>query len=146
MVTKAQADNLFSVTKDQADCPLWFQHRLGQITSIMHDVLWYTEWKYPKTIINFIMQYAQSQNDIPSLKWGRDNEAKARHDYTTLMETKHKNFMMALSRLVIYSCAALSPDGICLCDCHGTRLLEIKCPYKIRDQSPTSKSTWLDVL
>ena len=87
------------------------------------------------------MQYTQPQNDIPSLKWGRDNEAKARHDYTTLMETKHKNFKTALSGLVInqkYPYVAVSPDGICSCDCHGIRLLEIKCPYKIRDQSPTS--------
>ena len=30
-----------------------------------------------------------------------------------------------------------TPDGIISCDCCGTGVIEIKCPYKYRDSHPT---------
>lgn len=38
----------------------------------------------------------------------------------------------------LYPFIAASPDGISCCDCCGTRLLEIKFPYIIRNTSPVS--------
>lgn len=31
-----------------------------------------------------------------------------------------------------------TPDGFAHCDCCGDRLIEIKCPYSVRDKSPVS--------
>uniref|UniRef100_A0A1X7UQB3 PHD-type domain-containing protein n=2 Tax=Amphimedon queenslandica TaxID=400682 RepID=A0A1X7UQB3_AMPQE len=54
---------------------------------------------------------------------------------------KHTSFETRLSGLIInplYPWIAASPNGISSCDCCGTKLLEIKCPYTIRDISPVS--------
>ena len=48
-ITEVQAKNVFSITKGQSESTLWFEHRLGRITSSrLHAVLKYTEQKYPK--------------------------------------------------------------------------------------------------
>ena len=36
--------------------------------------------------------------------------------------------------LKFYSYVAASPDGIVTCKCHGKSIIEIKCPYSIRDK------------
>ena len=85
------------------------------------------------SLINSIMQYRTTNPDIPALKWGREHESVARNDYVAKV---HRNFETALSGLVIDPTLPYLPDGISSCDCCGTRLLEIKCPYKYKDVSP----------
>ena len=141
-VTVVQAENLRSFTMAQSESALWFDHRLGRITaSRMHDVLKYTGHKYPKSIVSAIMQYTSGDPDLPALKWGRENEAVAREEYVARMKEMHRNFRTSLSGLMInpaYPYLAASPDGVSSCDCCGTRLLEIKCPYVFRNESPTT--------
>lgn len=50
------------------------------------------------------------------------------------MEKDHTNFSCSLNGLIIDSMCnffAVSPDATCKCDCCGTYLLEIKCPYSM---------------
>lgn len=140
-VTTVQANSLSSLTVEQSKSTLWFDHRLGWITaSHMHNVLKYTGRKYPKSIVSAIMQYTSLNSELPALQWGREHEAIAREEYVVKMNGMHDNFHTSLSGLVInptYPYMAASPDGISSCDCCGTRLLEIKCPYVYRNESPT---------
>ena len=61
---------IFKVTKDQSESPLWFQHRLGRITSsVAHSVLRFTAKSYPSSIIKQEMQYEELNLNIPALRW-----------------------------------------------------------------------------
>ena len=101
-VTQEQTKNLCTLTKNQSKSKLWFDHRFGRITaSQMHNVLKYSGRKYPSSIIKSIMQYSVVNEDLPPLKWGRDNESVARDDYVREMERSHTNFKCSLSGLVI---------------------------------------------
>lgn len=87
------------------------------------------------------MQYKKLNPDLPALIWGRDNEMVAREQYETMQKSKHTAFHTSLSGLMInplYPFIAASPDGISSCDCCGKKLLEIKCPYTLRNDSPVS--------
>ena len=139
-VTTEQAENVFKVTKDQSESPLWFQHRLGRITSsVAHSVLRFTAKSYPSSIVKQVMQYEVLNLNIPALRWGREHESDARKEYLSIMSKTHVNFKVDLCGLVInpkYPYMAASPDGKCSCTCCGTHLIEIKCPYSIRNEDP----------
>lgn len=63
------------------------------------------------------------------------------------METLHCNLQVGQSGLVInslYPYLGASPDGVVSCDCCDSGLLEIKCPYKYRNVSPTSADALSD--
>ena len=56
-ITQGQANNLFTLTKQQSDSELWFQHRVGRITaSHMHKVKNCKERKYPTSIVKSIFE------------------------------------------------------------------------------------------
>jgi hypothetical protein len=51
------------------------------------------------------------------------------------------NFTVQSSGLVVhpsYPYIGASPDGVVMCECCGEELLEIKCPFKYKGNSPTS--------
>lgn len=59
----------------------------------------------------------------------------------------HANFTVQSSGLVInpsYPYIGASPDGVVDCQCCGQGQLEIKCPFKYRDVSPTSDEALID--
>ena len=60
------------------------------------------------------------------------------------MSTKHKNFSCKLSGLWInplYPHMGASPDGLIKCDCCGNGLLEIQCPFSLKDVHPSDISS-----
>ena len=142
IVTETQAKNLAELTKGQGESDLWMQHRKGRITaSKMHSVVKCKRKQYPMSIVKSIMQYHTVNPNIPALKWGRENEDVARQQYTSTMEQAHTNFVMSPSGLIIdpsLPFLGATPDGLGHCDCCGDRIIEIKCPYSVRDISPTS--------
>ncbi|CAG2235092.1 unnamed protein product [Mytilus edulis] len=59
---------------------------------------------------------------------------------TKLFEPKHTNLQIIQPGLLVdrtYSYLRASPDAIMTCDCHGTTVIEIKCPYSCRYLTPT---------
>ena len=72
-------------------------------------------------------------------RWGCDHEDVARKFYYECMEHNHSDFCCQESGLRIheeYQFLAATPDGIIECECCGQGVLEIKCPYCIRDDEP----------
>ena len=91
------------------------------------------EKKCPTSLIKSIMQYTSPNSAIPALKWGRENEDRARKEHNTQMKADHANFSVKSSVLCLnteYLYLGATPDGFISCSCCGEGLLEIKCPYK----------------
>ena len=145
-VTHDEADFLEKSTVNQSKCLTWYEHRKGRITaSHFYTVSRHiasSSRTYPKSIITSIMQYSGNIDHVPALRWGRENEDRAREAYTTRIQLEHQGVCVRCCGLVVnpkYPFLGASPDGILSCTCcSDTVLVEIKCPYKYRDQLPTS--------
>jgi hypothetical protein len=134
-------------TRGQAENTLWFQARAGRLTaSLYHDIFTkvnsLTKSKAtirPKVtpLLSRIMFHDDKLSHIIAIKWGRDNEHVALKQFYTMEAVKHNNFKINDAGLFVHSKKAFiaaSPDGVASCKCHGEAVIEIKCPYKIRDE------------
>ena len=64
---------------------------------------------------------------------------RARQDYITSLVKGHSSFNVKLAGLYVdpqMPHLGATPDGLVSCLCCGDGLLEIKCPYSIRDCDP----------
>ena len=94
-VTEIQAKNLAEATKQQAKSDVWMNHRKGRITaSHMHNILKYKGKRYPTSIVKSIMQYYSVNPNVPALKWGKEHEEVARHQYISLMKIGTSIFLL----------------------------------------------------
>ena len=78
---------------------------------------------------------------IPAVKWSIINKSTGREEYITLMSLKYENFTCKLCGLWInplYPHMGASPDGLTKCGCCGNGLLEIKCPFSLKDVYPNN--------
>ena len=103
---------------------------------------------YPTSLVKRIMQYTDVPN-IGALKWGSENEDKARQEYISNINAKHYALVVTTSGLVIspkFPFLGASPDGVVNCECHGCGLLEIKWSYKYCNQQPTAEIALSDSL
>lgn len=69
-------------------------------------------------------------------KWGISNEPVARANYIKHMKSLHKKFSVIEPRFYIdleYPFMGASPNGLVHCECLGTGVLEIKCPWPTRN-------------
>jgi hypothetical protein len=147
-ITQEEADFLEASTTKQSSSQLWFDYRKGLITaSHFHEVIHHRPTAYPTSIVKSIMQYDPPHSSIPSLKWGRENESVAVQEYLSVTEDKHANFMYSSSGLVIsilHPFLGASADGRISCECCGDGIIEVKCPFKYRYDSPSSAAALND--
>ena len=140
-ISIAEAKYLEESTKLQSQCSLWHEHRVGRITaSRFYRVSKASTTNPPKSLVNGIMHaYQFNPMKVPALKWGIDNESNARNAYISVAEKSHDGFCFQPAGLFInldHPHLGASPDGLISCKCCGEGLIEIKCPYKFRDQDP----------
>ena len=60
----------------------------------------------------------------------------ARGDYLLDLSSRHQDMEEIEAGLLISKASAylaVSPDGIVKCTCHGSGMLEIKCPFSFKD-------------
>ena len=89
------------------------------------------------------MQYYAPNDNVPSLQWGRVHEDGARQQYVSMLQGQHCNLQISPSGLIVdpgIPFMGASPDGFCSCDCCGERIIEMKCPYSIKEVSPVADS------
>ena len=75
---------------------------------------------------------------IPAIRYGIDHEERARGDFISCHQVGHVGFKVEKCGLFVKPdrpYLACSPDGIVSCQCHGNALLEIKCPFVLRESS-----------
>lgn len=136
--SEMQCEALENSTRSQSVCPRWYEHRKGRITaSKAHDMYVHKDATPPENLVKRIMGYnSYSLSCNKAVKWGLDMEDVARTHFKNYMKSKHINFTVELSGLLIDSChpfLGASVDGISNCDCCGIHTVEIKCPYKHKD-------------
>ena len=124
-------------TRLQSQSLVWFEQRAGRITSsVVHDVL-HTRMEAPaKSLIKRICSDTPSKLNVPAINCGRDKESVARGDYLLDMSSRHQDMEVIEAGLRISKASpylAVSPDGIVKCTCHGSGVLEIKCPFSFKD-------------
>lgn len=141
-----QLDELEKATKGQSTNRMWKKQRTGRITaSNFHEV--HTKVKSiiaskgsikPQTtpLLVKLTQLDSSELDqIDAIKWGRENEKKAREDFFKSVGVQHKQPKLSMCGLRAIDCApflAASSDNIFSCTCCGKFCVELKCPYSAR--------------
>ena len=128
-------------TIGQSNNKLWFLYRKHLITgSIAHTVNnAYKKSNGSSRIRKLIAKDVHTKKNFPALQYGRDNEKNAIADFLTNYRTKHKNAKVVEQGLKI-DCSshwlAASVDGIIECSCCNEKLvIEVKCPYSLRNDS-----------
>ena len=148
-----KASDLERRTRGQSDNEKWFLARQGRLTASKHHEI---QAKInsisrakgvvkPATtpVVSEIVDGGADLSLIPAIAWGKKHENDALKCFRLVEAVKHKEFHIQslglfVNRKKIY--IAASPDGFftCKCDdghCPGKAVIEIKCPYKIRERN-----------
>ena len=94
----------------------------------------------PDSLICEIMQYNYDKtlsSRVPALAWGVKNESKALNQYFLQEKNNHPSLQITRPGIIVSSShpyIRCSPDAITNCNCHGKQIIEVKCPYKFRNQ------------
>lgn len=142
-VTEEQVKNVEEATRQQYKTKLWNKFRSGRVTASKARAVCKTNPKSPAPSLIKAICYPETMNfTSAATKWGCDHEQTAKTEFYDQMEPFHEN-------LQINSCGffidpknmfmGASPDATVSCDCCGTFLLEIKCPYCVKDRSVYDK-------
>lgn len=128
------------LTKEQSDSWLWEKMRVGRVTGSTFKVVCRTSIKKPaKSTIMKICYPEKTRFSSKETKYGKEMESIARNMFIESMK-EHKIFSCSLNGLIIDPLCnffAVSPDATCKCDCCGTFLLEIKCPFSMSSPNST---------
>ena len=95
---------------------------------------------YPKTtqLVASLLYQDTNLDHIEAIKWGRIHEEDALKQFYALEATKHVDFKLEKGGLFLDKDRAYigaSPDSIMCCKCHGTVVIEMKCPYSIKNMT-----------
>ena len=149
-VSKEDVAYAFASTKQQSLSIAWHELRTGRITaSVAHDVL-HTNMTYPSRslILRICKEPSLKQLNVLSLKWGSEKESVALEELGIFLSSSHKEFQIEKCGLLLcedFPLIGASPDGTFSCQCHDQRLLiEIKCPYTLRETSSLQEALSID--
>ena len=127
-------------TRLQSQSRLWFEHRVGRITASKFAAVSRASLEPPPSyLMKQLMERERSQGHVQAIRWGIDNEDVARVAYLELADENHVGLKYSADGLHLnpsFPHLGASPDGLISCDCCGSGIIEIKCPYKYRDESP----------
>lgn len=131
------------LTRKQNKSKFWYRLRAGRITASVFKRVCRTSISNPS--ISLIKLICDPQDHIfksIATNHGIRYEDVARNEYVKRMrEQHHKNFKVSPCGLILsntYPHIGASPDGIWSCDCCGSGILEIKCPYNAKDKHISS--------
>ncbi|XP_033740302.1 uncharacterized protein LOC117327441 [Pecten maximus] len=156
-ITVDEVKKVEDITRSQSSSLAWHHQRSGRITASVAGEVLHTSTSNPSlSLLKKICIPNTSSPTVPSLNWGKQHEEDAYKLYQFLMEVedsgeldiipkgeiflkdishKHVNLNVAKAGFCIsFSKPFLgaSPDGHVFCACCGKGLLEIKCPYNMR--------------
>ena len=127
-------------TRLQSQSRLWFEHRVGRITASKFAAVAHASVDPPPPyLIRQLIERSRSLGHIPAIRWGIDHEDVARAAYLEVADQNHISLKYSAAGLHLnpsFPHLGASPDGLISCECCGTGIIEIKCPYKHRDKSP----------
>ena len=136
-ITQKEADLIECKTREQSKSKVWFKYRAGRITASRMKAACRTKLDNPsRSLIKAICYPESALFATKATNWGCEHEQCARDEYVKYTSQNHDNFKIEQAGLFInptHPHLGASPDGVVTCDCCGCGVLEIKCPYCIKD-------------
>ena len=130
-------------TLKQSKCNLWFEVRTGRITASKLKNVCSTNPITPSmSLLKQICYPIQNKFTTPATEWGLKNESKALKLYEEYMKSIHINFKLSKSGICLnkkWLFMGASPDGKVACDCCGSGVVEVKCPYTLKSATIEEK-------
>ncbi|XP_021362623.1 uncharacterized protein LOC110456300 [Mizuhopecten yessoensis] len=155
-ISDEQVNYVEDITQSQSSSLTWHHQRSGRITASVAGEVMHTSVSQPSlSLLKKICIPSTSSPDVPALNWGKLHEEDAFKLYKVMnkvektelnicpkgeiilkntqdhlsLNVKKAGFVISVKKPFL----GASPDGHTFCECCGKGLLEIKCPYKIRD-------------
>ena len=145
-MTQDECTKLEMKTRDQSSSELWVEARKGRLTASKHreiftkvsSVTRATGSIKPRTtpMAAEIIFRENNISNLASVRWGIENEQSALKYFYAKEGVLHTNFGIKKCGLFVDGkrpYIGASPDAIMECKCHGKSVVEIKCPYSIKD-------------
>ncbi|KAK9962094.1 hypothetical protein ABG768_019065 [Culter alburnus] len=139
-VTPEQAQFIERKTRKQHKCSSWCHFRAGRVTaSKMHSVF-VSDLDNPalSTVKAVCYPNSVATNQCPATAWGKQNEENGRTQYKVQTMKHHCDMQLTECGFIInpkFPQVGASPDGLVQCTCCGKGCIEIKCPYKYRNNT-----------
>ena len=140
-VSPAEAEYLTQSTVLQSSSAVWYTQRKGRIIASNFGAVCHTSITQPSSSLVEKITQRCSVPKVPPLIWGLENESKAMKEYALLSKQHHRDFELKnkywpTHKYKVPSLIGATPDGLISCSCCGQGVLEIKCPFSIRNASP----------
>ena len=147
MYTDQVLKNLEEATVSQSQSAVWKSHRHGRLTaSVFGEVVHHMRGgKKSRTLVNKVICPPKPLR-TEAVLWGNAHEEAARMAAEEALQPLHMGLKVRKVGLFVCNEApylAASPDGILSCHCCGDSLLEVKCPFSVRNGEPT-EAAFLD--
>lgn len=127
-----------SSTTNQSDSLVWHEQRAGRVTSsTVHAVLHTNPDKPSKSLLMKICKPRTHPLKSEAVQWGNKQEPKALCAYQHFVKQEHNNVNVKREGLKIADelpFIGASADSVMTCDCHGRKVVEVKCPFSARDK------------
>ena len=146
-LTENERDIINRNTVGQSSVNDWHDQRKGRVTASQFDRIYTRSVTLQKhsgqdstTLVSSLLGYKKI-TDNAALKHGRSMEIHAKQKYIEINKRKHRNFKSEEMGLVVMKTRpyiAVSPDLKVKCNCCGEGLVEIKCPYSIKETIPSA--------
>ncbi|XP_043204917.1 uncharacterized protein LOC122372108 [Amphibalanus amphitrite] len=133
--------NVERATVDQGGSKEWLNQRHGRVTaSVFGEVVSHVEGgRQSASLVRKIVEPAFCKLTVPAVVWGHTHEADACVAVEGVLSSMHSELTIRKCGLFVspdHPYLAASPDGIIECACCGTWVLEVKCPFSLKDKSP----------
>ena len=142
-LTKREIKLIEMRTRGQSRNELWFHYRRGVITATLSRRISHAIKKgggERNVKINAaITKLQRKQLWFPAITWGRLNEQNGINEFLKKFKRKHYDVSIIQPGLLLYeTCPFIggSADALVTCSCCGRFILEVKCPYSLRNQNP----------
>ncbi|GFS80697.1 SWIM-type domain-containing protein [Trichonephila clavipes] len=125
--------NIELSTRDQASSAMWNHQRKGRVTSSLLGRFYVAKTGSQKGLVE--QMFGKSFSNV-AIDWGGNQEAVAKQQFLTYLSDQHVNGMLLPCGLLVDKekiFLGTTPDGLVMCDCCETALLEIKCPARGKD-------------
>ncbi|XP_061580348.1 inhibitor of growth protein 1-like isoform X1 [Cololabis saira] len=136
-VSEEQARAVEVATRDQASSKLWFRFRAGRITASKMKTACCTDPNKPAQSLIKSVCYPESYKfTSKAMTWGCDHETFARDIFINDHKKRHENVKAENTGFFINPSvpfSGASPDGLVSCDCCGVSVIEVKCPFCVKN-------------
>ncbi len=132
-ISRANADKIAELTKQQSKTKLWYYQRAGRITASKAKACFATSCEKPSmSLIKSVCYPNLYKFTSKKTEWGCCHEKNANSFYKNVFSKNHANLSVTATGFHIshtHPFIGASPDGLTKCNCCGEGLLEIKCPF-----------------